>query len=62
MLTTSEQQRLDSIERKLDHLLAILSPGSTMVDAGEAAVLASGGVKALQQYVKAQSERRARHA
>lgn len=62
MLTNSEKQRLDSIERKLDRLLAILSPGSTMVDAAEAAVLASGGVKALQQYVKAESERRARHA
>lgn len=64
MLTPSEKNRLDRIEQKVDRLLLLLSPALPADDSMQmkAAVYASGGVKALKQFCKEDSERRAKHA
>lgn len=61
MLTASEKARLERIEQKIDRLLLLLSPSLPADDSMhmKAAVYASGGVKALQQFCKAEAEKKA---
>lgn len=60
-MTAADTKRLDRIEAKLDRLLAVLAPSLLTPEGNaDAAVFASGGVKALKEYVKAESMKRAR--
>lgn len=60
MLTPSEKAQLDRIEAKLDRLLAFLTPSSLSPALNaESAVFAAGGVKALKEYIEAESHQRA---
>jgi hypothetical protein len=59
-MTATEQTQLDRIEQMLRQLLGIRPQNKEMDE--KAAVLASGGTKALKEFYKAESERRANNA